>query len=1105
MLKIIRSGFSEEGKEIAKGEILRLVTNKKKALMIVPEQQTVLSEIELAATLPSYAPLYFEVTNFTRLANTTFRSLGGIYGDYCDNSKKALLMWRTLTELSPVLDMTGRGRAISMGLVESALRAVGELQSMAISPDALSQVMADEKIKSDKRLFSKLSDILKIYTLYKNLLSEKYSDSGDDCQAMTEKLKDNPDFLSGYSIYVDGFTSFTEPQYALLGVLAKRAELTVILAVAKHTEDFFEMSEVKETKERLISVAKRQQTIVKLSDAPAVSQGSIESIHLLIDRLWRKNSIFDNITLQNSEEIRIFEATTPFDECDFIASDIKRRVMGGASYRDFAIISRSEEKYFGILDGALKLAKIPFFSSGKKSAEEYEIIKLIYSAYSAIRSKFSKEDVLTYAKCGLTGISRRECDLFECYVDTWQLTGSRFTDEIAWNMNPDGYNARRSSSSDETLVLINKTREALISPLTDLKARAEEAKTVTEQATVLLTFLRRLGVEKALSERAKRLAALTEHALAEENSKLWKLICDSLDTLTEVMGECDCTTDAFVDQLKILFSAASMGKIPAFYDEVTVGSADQLRLSGKKHIYLVGVNEGEFPAVPSDGSYFSDKDKEALSLAGLSVRPELDTHSAREMYIFQRALSYAKESVTLLYSASSARFKAAEPSEPIKRIVALTGEAVKPRRISDLSVKERIFVAESALEAGRESEAVRRALIESGHSTALEVSEGKIRNTDFSLGEALAKDTEGREMSLSQSKIDSYVNCPLAYFCKYTVGLSPEKRAEFDASGVGTLVHAILENFFRALADNNMSAKDISPEERIELTRRAAKKYISELGEDVSESSTRTKIKIERLCRAALPVVDGLCDEFSVSEFMPRFFELSINDDDPTTPDPIRISTSGGEKIVISGIIDRVDTLCEDGNVYVRVVDYKTGRKEFSPSDLSEGKNLQMFLYLKAIVETENEQFKSNLGVGEGGRIIPAGALYLKTFVGDKNIPTPDDQLAISAVKEEQKRLGMLLDDERIILKMGLKYTPLYAEKAKGTSIIPDSKRDLVFSEEGFSELMRTVEDSVIRVADSIRSGNAAADPKVEKDSSPCDFCDFKPVCRRVLKSKRML
>ena len=357
-------------------------------------------------------------------------------------------------------------------------------------------------------------------------------------------------------------------------------------------------------------------------------------------------------------------------------------------------------------------------------------------------------------------------------------------------------------------------------------------------------------------------------------------------------------------------------------------------------------------------------------------------------------------------------------------------------------------------------------------------------------------------MPLSQTKIDTFVNCPLSYFCKYTLALSPEKKAEFDASGIGTLIHAILENFFAELKNSGDKAGEITEEKSIELTRKAAEKYFSEIGEELDGSSVRTKIKIDRLCRAALPVVEGLCEEFSVSEFTPKFFELAIKEGDPTKPDPIKFTTEGGNEVVIGGIIDRVDTFEREGDLYVRVVDYKTGKKIFTPEDIKEGKNLQMFLYLRSIIESKKPEFLKSLGKSEDGKIIPAGVIYVKTFVGDKTVESPDDDLARQAVKGEQKRLGMVLDDPDVIGAMNIKYTPLYDERSKDKTKIPEAKKKYLYSESDFEEIMKEVEEVSARVADGIGGGIIEAIPKAEKDSSPCDFCEFKPICRKIVKLK---
>ena len=258
MLRIIRSGFSSSGREKTYDEIKSITSREEKCILIVPEQQTVMTEGVMARLLAPSSALVFEVTNFTRLANTTFRALGGISGEYCDSAKKSLIMWRALTELSPMLRVSAGKKEINAGLVESSMRAVGEMASLGISPEELMASASLDEVKNDERLMGKLSDLSKIYTLYKSLLSEKYSDVADDAEAMIKKLQENPDFLSDTTIFIEGFSSFTEPQYRLIALLSVRTSVNVAFTMPKGMESAFEYLEIKDAEERLVSATRKQ-------------------------------------------------------------------------------------------------------------------------------------------------------------------------------------------------------------------------------------------------------------------------------------------------------------------------------------------------------------------------------------------------------------------------------------------------------------------------------------------------------------------------------------------------------------------------------------------------------------------------------------------------------------------------------------------------------------------------------------------------------------------------------------------------------------------------------------------------------------------------------
>ena len=571
MLKILRCAHHAPYREKIK-ELIRLRTEKReKSYLIVPEQATVLAEAEMSRELPDFAPLFFEVTNFTRFINTAFRSLGGLAGEYCDKGRQTLIMWRALTELSPTLSVTRGRREVTPSLVESMLKAVAEMENAGASPAELIAAAESASVAADGRLSGKLTDISRIYAMYKSLISEKYADPAGDATEAIKRLRENPDFLSDTEIFIEGFTSFTEPQYQMIAELAKRCNVTVHLPIPKSRPDAFEYEEIREAERRLTSYARRAGAEIKLSTLDG--RGLVpEAIAELGEYLWQSGA--DVKISPADDEIRVFEAVTTFEECDFIAADIKARVIDGARYSDFAIIMREAEKYDGLLDTALARAGVPVFSSKHTPLDEHEAIKLIYTALAICRSGFRREDVIAFTKCGLSGISAEACDEFEMYVNLWQISGGRFTDGTVWNMNPLGYSQKRPSGTDEKLKRIAATREKIISPLALLSAKIANLGTVKEYATALYEFLCALSLSESLSARARHLGELGEVKTAEETARLWGLIVSSLDTLVAVNGDTECDLDGFSGQLKALLSSLSVSRIPSSSDSVTVGTAD---------------------------------------------------------------------------------------------------------------------------------------------------------------------------------------------------------------------------------------------------------------------------------------------------------------------------------------------------------------------------------------------------------------------------------------------------------------------------------------------------------------------------------------------------
>ena len=1098
MLTLIEGGFTSVAHDELVGKIKNSIASGKRAFLFVPEQQTLSAEKEMCDALPPSAALTFEVTNFTRFTNTAFRTLGGISGEYITSAGRSLVMWGVLTELSPMLTLTHGSDTINAGTVSKALAAVSELSGLGIRIKDI-EVAYNVLGEKNARLKDKLRDLSLIYALYKEKLGEKYADMSEDTQELAAKLYESPDYLADTDIYIEGFTSFTEPQLSLIEAMIALSHVTVSLCMSRLQRHEFEYTEVTETEDRLRRIAGKRRVETRIQRPDSKKQNYNPVISEIASLLWQVDGVIDNESLQildkNAESVRIFEAANPFDECDFIAADIKRRVMAGAKYRDFAIVARSLPLYSGILDTALDKAALPHFTAEKKSVTSFEAIKLISTAYSAVIKGFPSVDVMTYAKCGLAGISREECDLLELYVTKWRIEGERFADGSLWNMNPDGYTEAREGCA-ETLIEINSIKDRLITPLVTLRDDARRASTVREHAEVLLDYLLEIDLEGALSRRSRELSERGEIESAEQNSRLWGIICDSLDTVVDILGDTPADTESFYNQLSVVFREAGMGSIPSFLDEISIGQADTARFNGKRHVYMLGVNLGEFPMTVSESSYFTDRDKLLLRKTGLGISPDLEVKNARELYSFSRAFTLASETVTLLYTRKTASLGASLPSEAIGRIKDITCGRVTPRDVSELPATDRIYSPEQALEElGRvdasEREGIRRALCDSEYSHLLAISEGKLENDEVTVGEEAMAIILGNNIYLSQSKIDKYMKCPLRFFASSYMKLRETETAEINQLVVGNFIHSVLEGFFGEMIKSGRSPATLSDKERDALTEASARRYVdSSLGGGYG--SARADVIIDRVKRVSKPIVDGLCDEFANCRFTPLCCELHIDSYTKDTPDSIVYDTNDKKhKVIIDGYIDRVDTLKVGNDVYVRVIDYKTGIKKFSLSDIEKGENLQMLLYLKAVVESQGKAFRERLGVGKGGEVIPAGIVYVKTSVADVTVDRPSDELAYSEVKASFERLGASLDDEQSLAAMNPDYTPKKKTK-KGEPDVP-----LTYTKEEWEQLNEQMKTVVLNITDEITSGHITTRCEDKKSPfSPCSDCQFKYVCR---------
>ena len=1104
MLKIIY-GHSGSGKSTLIYNMMKKdATEGKRSYLIVPEQETVSCERALIDILPQSAQLTSEVLNFSRLANLIFRHYGGLSYNYADKGAKTLIMWKNLRELMPLLaeySKSAEGTGITR-LAEDMLSTVGELKAYCVSPQKLDR--AAEKLTEHEILKNKLRDLSLIMSAYSGMLEECYSDAADDLTKLTEKLKGH-DFFAGANVYIDSFTSFTRQEKDVIEEILKSADnLTVALPIDSVSTSQIHYESSADTALYIRHIAER--SAVNIEEIHLGSRRSGAAVMNAISEFLWDHSVSD-LDLQDEGNIKIIEACDPYEEADAVASTVRGLLMNGMRCRDIAIIARDASLYRGIIDIALEKADIPYFFSQSSDIMSKAPIKFLISALKIKIRGWRREDVMEYLKSELGGFDRHSVDMLECYADMWNIRGNGFTGDD-FTMNPDGYSEYLTERGKEILAEVNALKNEFVPSLLKLFARLDNAQSASEMCRAIYLFAEENKLSETLKANAEAEYSKGKRKEASESLQIYNVLIRSLDSLAKVLGDEQINVKEFYESLKIMLDSTAVGSIPTAEDQVTVGSASMLRTSNIKCAIVIGLNEGEFPQSIKDSAVFSDNDKKILEKFDISLSANSSTRASDELFYVYRAMSAPSEKLILTYHTASFAGEKAFPSMAIERIKKLFPK-VKKEVYSLLPPEVTMLAPALALEKlatmpiSPYAKAIRDYLSNSNYSDRLEFSDIPSSNAICELSKNTSNEIFGTTLGLTQTLIDNYSSCPFEYMCSKLLSINDTTRAEFDYSNFGTYVHYILENFLKISLEDGKIGNEPDRSYISAVIDNIADDYFAKVFSSGAYTDQRLLHRFERMRRLAVLVAIGITKEFSDSSFRPAFFELSLGrySKELYLP-PLVLPIDSERNVSLSGKIDRVDILRKNEDVYVRVVDYKTGAKTFSFGDLKKAKNIQLPLYLFSLCDEEQTKFKNAVGCSENGKVLPAGAMYFSSLISPIEI---SDERPIASVKDiaemSFERSGFLLNDEEILLEMSRSFSKdilcgISKNKKGGLS------GNAGVSADDMHTMNEELKNTVCGVADSIMTGKMSPSPSFEGKTPHCDSCSMKTICRSAQKFK---
>ena len=1060
-------GRAGSGKSARVLETMGRERENRPQLLLVPEHTSHEAELDLCRACGPTASRNAEVLTFQSLATRVLSETGGLAEVTLDNGGKLLTMRRCLQELHSNLKVFGRPSQRA-AFLHQLTTLTDEFYAYQIAPETLYRHVAD----MEGAMGDKLRDVALIFAAYDARLRNGETDVRSRVQKLHDSLPQSH-YLDGKDLYLDGFSFFNKQEESVLALALRRCHSVTVTLLGDRSGQLFQNAAAQ--KERLVRMAHEAGVECRLAylsrqdDSPL---GHLERHCFGSDAVWE----------EETGAVALYQAATAYTEVEYVSARIRQLAAQGYRYRDIAVASRSMDIYGPLLESVFRRDGIPAYISRRSDILEKPVMTLLLSAVDAVTGGFEYEDMFRYLKTGMTGVTAAECDLLENYVIRWDIRGNMWLRDVPWTLNPDGYGLDMTEERTVRLEEINRIREKVRGPLSALADGLKQRPAARDKARTLYEFAAAAGVPDALREKADELLSAGQVQLAEEYAQLWQIFCDVLDQFVEILGDTELDGEEFARLLRLVLTQYSVGTIPATLDQVKVSEITRNDRHRVRVLFLLGANDHLLPKIEKDGGVLDSDDRQALAQRDIPLSDATFDALDNELQNIYACLAQPTEQLHISWPVTDVTGAELRPSFVVER-VRLLFLRLKVQRENGAY---RMTLPATALCAAGENEALRRYFEGQPRYAAALAAMARARRMERGrLSPEAVQSLYGRSIAMSASRIDRVKSCHFGYFMEYGLRAKERKKAGFEAPEVGTFLHYLLENVNREVKEQGGYGQ-VDDEALRHMVKRYVERYAATQIQEYQNKSARFRYLFSRLRETAYTIIISIAKEMRQSDFQPVEFELSFGGRDGHLP-AITVR-EGGASLSVSGKVDRVDGWLHDGKLYLRVVDYKTGKKSFDLTDIRYGLGIQMLLYLFTL-EREGQAYF-------GYPIVPCGVLYQPArsviLRQDRNI---SDEKLKAALESELRRTGLVLGEPEVLRAMehSALETPCYlpiSVKKDGTL-----SGDIATAAQ-LGHLGRYVDRLLHQIAGEIAHGNIDADPYARgPQDSACTYCAFASAC----------
>ncbi len=1083
MLKLI-VGKAKSGKTqlIYKKLKERMMSAKAhQTLLIVPEQYTLEAEKQFIETAETQGVMGLDIISFKRLAYHIFKAGGSPEGIKIDELGQIILLRHLFYQHESELEIY-QNTYEKNGFILKFKEVIKELKQNRILPEQMTAFIEQNELP--RLLKSKLKDICLIYETYESEKKDHYFDDEDFYETLIEALGHYGQFKD-YHIFFDGFDSFSTQELKIIESLGQSAACVTIALTGSmegeaETEGLFQHTH--EVISRLMALEIPEKKIVPCDKQYMPEELIHVSAYLEVYpyKVWqekaRRFSVYGAQNIQSEVEYAVRQMF-----------QLKRE--RGYSWRDFVLVTNDLENYKMAVKRVMGAYDIPYFIDEKMSIRANPLVHHIINLGDILQNGMKQEKVLALLKDGLYDFSMEELAHFEAYVLSEGINYQQFLKPFykGEDIYPlEDFNRMRQTLVDsmEGLMPYYKSKSVEVMPF--IKALFE----------TLVAF----DVPQKMKVYVDGFIEAGEFNQAQLFSQIWNENLHLFDQLVEVLKEDEIALEEMIDLLTLGIQSSEVGLLPLTEDQVLVGSLDRSKSHPVKVLFLLGVNDGILPESGADHQLILDIEKDRIEEGWLANR---DMFVNKETFNIYEVVSRPSEQLFLSYAYTNNEGGAMRPSHLIQKAEAIFAQSVVTLE-SSLPLKDASYIVHpkgayrhlaEQMRLQLEGQPIDESWYALMHYYRMKEPERANRllnaamhqNQVDNIQKDKVRQLYDMPLKTSVSRLEQFVECPFKHFIEFGIKPKRIKPYEIGYPDVGILFHKSLEYFGKVLYQQSLKWQDLS----VERCQNIMSEIVDDMVKDeIYQSRFQYLYLIQKLKRVSKRAITILTEQLQKGAFIPQAFELSFSDTQKGVP-PILIELSNGEKLMIRGVVDRIDILENEGKSYVKIIDYKSGSKELTFSDIYNGLQMQLLVYMDACLR-EPDFFRKEA-------LFPAGIFYY--HIDDPLIDTTDEVIETieSQINKALRLDGIAIDDEKVLEALD----ETLFENAKSEVIPVAIKKDgdftkdsKVMAEDGFKALLKHVDHKMKAIGEQISEGCIKINPVKNGSHTSCDYCEFGAICQ---------